>query len=72
MTWLEAKDHPTELCIMPGSSSGDWIKSQPRSNWGVPERAPHSRVLKMSICALLTAGLLAFGPLWYTAYYNMT
>ena len=34
--------------------------------WGEPERAPHSRVLKMSVCALLKACLLAFGPPWYT------
>jgi len=27
--------------------------------WGEPEQAPHSGVLKMSIC------MLAFGPLWY-------
>ena len=27
-------------------------------NWGEPEQAPHSRVLKMSFCALLKVGLL--------------
>ena len=33
-------------------------------NWGEPERAPHSHVLKMSVCAILKV-CVVLGPLWY-------
>ena len=34
--------------------------------WGEPERAPYSRALKMSVCALLKVCLfVCFWPPWY-------